>query len=120
MRFPSSALLVTTVVVFVGTLAAAPVPKAVKKKFPDYYPLAAGSEWLYLMGQTEVTIRVTEFEERDGVKTAKLVTLHGGKEAASEVIRVDAGGVSRTHINSAKVDPPITILKSGLADEEKW
>jgi hypothetical protein len=34
----------------------APAPKAVKKKFPDYYPLTQDSTWVYHMGSSEVTV----------------------------------------------------------------
>ena len=105
---------------FSSVAVAAPVPKAIKKKLPDYYPLTAGSTWVYTMGQTEVTVKATEFEEKDGVRSAKLVTELGGKQVSDEVIRVDAGGVSRTHINGTKIDPPVVLLKFGLADEEEW
>jgi hypothetical protein len=114
MRFACVVLLAVTSVV------AAPVPKAVKKKLPDYYPLTAGSIWEYQMGTTEVVVKATEFEEKDGVRSAKLVTEHQGKEVSNEVIRVDAGGVSRTHINDTKIDTPVVIIKFGLADEESW
>ncbi len=99
---------------------AAPVPKKVKAKLPDYYPLADGTEWVYAMGESEVTVRVTEFTEKDGVKTGKLVTSIGGKDVASETIRVDQEGVSRTHMNSTNIDPPVLLFKFGLADDESW
>ncbi len=113
--------LVPLVLLLVATPAvAAPVPKAIKKKFPDYYPLTAGATWVYNMGATEVTVRVKSVEEKDGVKTGVLATEHNGKEVATETIRVDKDGVTRTHVNNTKVDPELLILKFGLADEEGW
>ena len=49
-------------------VAGAPVPKKVKAKLPDYYPLADGTEWVYAMGQTELTVKVTDVTEKDGVR----------------------------------------------------
>lgn len=99
---------------------AAPVPKKVKEKLSDFYPLADGTTWVYEMGQTEVTVRATEFAEKDGVRTSKLVTEHSGKQVATEGIRVDKVGVFRTHVNGTEVSPPIPLLKFGLTDEDGW
>lgn len=99
---------------------AAPVPKKLKEKLSDFYPLADGTNWVYEMGQTEVTVRATEFKEKDGTRTAKLVTEHSGKQVATEGIRVDKEGVFRTHINDTEVKPPLLMLNFGLADEESW
>ncbi len=106
--------------VVASVAVAAPVPKAVKKKLPDYYPLTEGTTWEYDMGKTPVTVRVKEFKEKDGVRTGKLVTEHDGKAVASESIRVDAEGVARTHINDAEIKPPVVILKFGLVDDDSW
>jgi hypothetical protein len=114
MRFACVVLLAVTSVV------AAPVPKAVKKKLPDYYPLIAGSKWEYAMGGTIVVIEAKDYLEKDGVRTAKLVTSHQGKSVAEETIRVDSTGISRTHFNDTMIDPPVILLKFGLTDEESW
>jgi hypothetical protein len=99
---------------------AAPVPKTIKAKLKDYYPLADGTAWEYQMGAAEVTVRVKDVTEKDGVRSAKLVTEQGGKEVASETIRVDKDGVFRTHINSTEIKPPVPLLKFGLTDDESW
>jgi hypothetical protein len=63
---------------------------------------------------------VKEVVEKEGVKTGKLVTEYDGHEAASETIRVDPDGVSRTHINDTKIEPEVVILKFGFTDEDGW
>lgn len=106
---------------FVAAAAvAAPVPKTIKAKLKDYYPLTEGTTWEYEMGQTAVTVRVTEFKEKDGVRTGKLVTELAGKEVSTETIRVDAEGVARTHINEVQISKPVVILKFGLTDDDSW
>jgi len=99
---------------------AAPVPKAVKAKLPDYYPLTDGAIWEYEMGAVTLVVKATEVTEKDGVRTAKLVREHDGKEVSSEGIHVDKDGVFRTHVNGTEIKPPVLLLKFGLADEESW
>lgn len=106
---------------FVAAAAvAAPVPKTIKAKLKDYYPMADGATWEYSMGGTDVTVRVKDVAEKDGARSAKLVTEHGGKAVASETIRVDKDGVFRTHINDTEIKPPVPLLKFGLTDDESW
>jgi hypothetical protein len=105
----------------VASLAvAAPVPKAIKAKLKDYYPLADGAEWEYSLGQETVLIKATEVTAKDDVTTAKLVTTLGGKSVADETIRVDSAGVFRTHINKTQIDPPVPLMKFGLTADEGW
>lgn len=106
---------------FVASVAvAAPVPKTIKAKLKDYYPMTDGATWDYQMGNTDVTVRVKDVTEKDGARSAKLVTEHGGKAVASETIRVDKDGVFRTHINDTEIKPPVPLLKFGLTDDESW
>ena len=100
--------------------SAAPVPKEVLKKFPDYYPLELGNEWLYQIGGSEITVVVTAADKKDGVQTGTLETKAQGKTIASEKMRIDATGVYRTHINAQEITPPVLILKFGIRDETEW
>ena len=99
---------------------AAPVPKEVLKKFPDYYPMRVGTEWLYLVGESEITVKVTDFKKEDGVRTGTLATVANGQVVATESIRVDEKGVYRTHVYKTKIEPPILLLKFGIQDETEW
>lgn len=105
---------------FAAVAPAAPVPKEVLKKFPDYYPLLPGTEWEYAIGEAAVTVKVQDYEKKDGVRTGTLATFANGKVAATEKIRVDETGVYRTHINVTKIEPPVLILKFGIKDETEW
>jgi hypothetical protein len=105
---------------FVAAAAAAPVPKSIKAKLNDYYPLAEGATWEYSMGGTDVTVRVKDVTDKDGARSAKLVTEHAGKEVAHETIRVDKEGVFRTHINDAEIKPPMPLIKYGLTEDDSW
>jgi hypothetical protein len=86
----------------------------------DYYPLAKGAKWTYLMGQTEVVVEV-ESVTPDG---AKLVTKHQGKTVANEVIKVTADGVYRTKINDTAIEKEgvkILQLKNNAPTKgDKW
>ncbi len=110
----------------------APKPDETKKVDPpapapagtatDYYPLTKGSKWTYTMGSTEVVVKVTDVDAKDG--SAKLVTEHSGKAVASETIAVKADGVYRTKINDIAIDNggvKILGLKDGKATKgDKW
>ena len=88
----------------------------------DYYPLAKGSKWTYGMGATEVVVKVTDVDAKDG--SAKLVTEHGGKQVATETIMVKADGVYRTKVNDTAIEGggvKILNLKDGKpAKSDKW
>ncbi len=88
----------------------------------DYYPLTKGSKWTYTMGSTEVVVKVTDVDAKDG--SAKLVTEHSGKPVASETVAVKADGVYRTKINDTVIDGggvKILGLKDGKATKgDKW
>ena len=78
-----------------GALAmAAPLPKATFKKLKDYYPLAKGHTWTYLVGESEIVVVVTES------------------------IRTGKDGIFRTHINDLAIEPPVQLLKFDKEDEE--
>ncbi len=87
----------------------------------DYYPLVKGSKWTYVMGPTEVVVKVDSID-KDGA--AKLVTEHQGKPVASETIVVKADGIYRTKINDTAIDGAgikILALKDGKPTKgEKW
>ncbi len=117
MRFLLLALALTALTQLAG---AAPVPKEVLKKFPNYYPLELGNEWLYSVGENEVTVVVTAADKKDGVQTGTLETKVNGKTVASEKMRIDATGVCRTHVNQQEIDPPVLLLKFGIQDETEW
>jgi hypothetical protein len=100
---------------------AAPVPKEILKKFPDYYPLLPGTEWEYEGdGGPAVTLKVTDYANKDGVQTATLKSFVKEKAVASECIRIDQTGVYRTQINNMKIEPPILMFKFGIKDETEW
>lgn len=99
-------------------------PDEPKKDTPaattDYYPLAKGNKWTYLMGQTEVVVEVTDVANGE----AKLVTKHQNKVVADESIKVTADGVYRTKINNTAIEGggvKILNLKDGKATKgDKW
>ena len=117
MRF---VLLALAFVLLAPLSQAAPVPKEILKKFPDYYPLLPGTEWEYRVGESAVTVKVKDYTEKAGVRTGILASEVNGAEVATEAIRVDETGVYRTHINGIKIEPAVLILKFGIQKETEW
>jgi hypothetical protein len=100
---------------------APPMPPAGTVVTSDYYPLAKGSKWTYSMGSTEVVVKVSDVDAKDG--SAKLVTEHAGKQVATETIQVKADGIYRTKINDTAIEGGVKILglKDGKpAKGDKW
>ena len=85
---------------------------AVAAMTTDYYPLKAGSKWVYKVGENEVTVVVGATEKGE----TKLDTLANSKNVASEMVMVKADGVYRTKINSTMIEPPVKILELETKD----
>ena len=81
MRF---VLLALVSVLLAPASQAAPVPKEILQKFPDYYPLLPGTEWEYLAGEIAVTVKVKGYTEKAGVRTGTLSTEVNGAEVATK------------------------------------
>jgi hypothetical protein len=73
----------------------------------ELYPLKKDTKWVYKVGETTITVRVSNVDANG----ATLETLVNDKAVASEVIQVKSDGVFRTQINKAKIEPPVMILK---------
>jgi hypothetical protein len=100
--------------------APAPAPAAKDAATGDYYPLKAGTKWVYKVGEVIVTVKVAGEEKGGGTK---LETEVNGKTVASEVIQVTAEAIVRTKINNSEIKPPVAILKltGGKATKgDKW
>jgi hypothetical protein len=99
-----------------------PKPAPAAGKTSDYYPLTKNTKWTYTMGQTEVVVKVTDVDPKDG--SAKLVTEHSGKTVASETILIKDDGIYRTKINDTAISDngvKILALKDGKPTKgEKW
>lgn len=87
----------------------------------EYYPLAKGNKWTYLMGQTEVVVEVADLASNG---EAKLVTKHQNKVVADESIKVATDGIYRTKINNTPIEGggvKILGLKDGKPTKgDKW
>ena len=83
MRF---ALLALSFVLLAPVSQAAPVPKEILKKFPEYYPLLPGTEWEYRVGESAVTVKVKDYAEKAGVRTG--IVVHRGEALVKEGARM--------------------------------
>lgn len=86
----------------------------------DLYPLKKDTKWVYKVGETTITVKVTAADANG----ATLETLVNDKAVASETIQVKSDGVYRTKINKAEITPPVLILKlkdgKAAAKGDKW
>lgn len=101
-----------SVVLFVASAALA--------QTTDLYPLKKDTKWVYKVGETTITVKVTAADANG----ATLETLVNDKAVASEVIQVKADGIYRTKINKADIAPPVKILElkdgKAVAKGTKW
>ena len=101
--------------------AAAPPPAAAPAApTGDYYPLKAGTKWVYKVGEVLVTVKVAGDEKGGGTA---LETLVNDKKVATEVIQMTPEAIVRNKINSSEIKPAVAILKltGGKATKgDKW
>lgn len=109
-----------TVRLALGSLVVFVASAALAQTSTDLYPLKKDTKWVYKVGETTITVKVTAADANG----ATLETLVNDKPVASEVIQVKADGVYRTKINKADITPPVLILKlkdgKAVAKGEKW
>lgn len=72
----------------------------------EYYPLKKDSKWVYKVGESTITVKVTTADANG----ATLDTLVNDKSVATEVIQVTKDGILRTKINGKDITPPVKIL----------
>ena len=86
--------------------ASAAIAQTTAPAATDYYPLKAGTKWVYKVGETTITVKVNSVDASGAV----LDTLVNDKSVATEVIQVKPDGVYRAKINKADIAPPVKIL----------
>ncbi len=72
----------------------------------EFYPLKKDTKWVYKVGETTITVRVSNVTPEG----ATLETLVNDKAVASEVIQVKPDGIYRTKINKLDIKEPVKIL----------
>jgi hypothetical protein len=110
-----------------------------KLKETPYYPLKAGTTWLYRAGDSKFTIRVARHEKAGDRLCALLETIRDGKVVGSEHLAVSGDGVYRHDLTSVQLQsdpndktkkvktlvkqtlkPPILILKLPPKNGDSW
>ena len=104
-----------------------PVARAADESKPgqDYFPLKAGSQWIYtgeVNGQKiSMTNRIAKMENIDGQSLARLETLNGQMDVvANEHLSSNAKGIFRHRMNGIEIDAPFCILKYPVKPGESW
>ncbi|MBP3956290.1 hypothetical protein J8F10_13450 [Gemmata sp. G18] len=118
---PLAALLV--VVALIGLAPAAPVPKHMMPKGPQFnYPTALGTKWVYVIeGGGEHTRVITRVEEKNG---AKFVTIDwsapAGRKPDQSVHVVTKDGVYIHAESGQAYDPPLLYFKLPYRAGDSW
>lgn len=91
----------------------------------NYYPLKAGTKWIYagdVSGQKiTLTNQIAKIENIDGQKLARLETLNAqGGVVAAEHLGATEKGVFRHRIQGIESDPPFCILKYPVKPGDSW
>jgi hypothetical protein len=109
-----------TVRLVLGAVLVLTASVALAQSSSDYYPLKAGTKWVYKVGESTITVKVASVDANG----ATLETLVNDKAVASEVIQVKPDGIYRTKINKLDIKEPVKILdlKDGkpTAKGTKW
>lgn len=86
----------------------------------DYFPLNAGSKWVYKTGDSDVTVAVAGVERADGEDRVRVdtETPSGTKTAEYFVVRLD--GVYRVQVKDEKVAPPVKVLPIPVKVGATW
>jgi hypothetical protein len=95
-------------------------PGQEKAKDSAYYPLKAGTAWVYRAGDRTVTVRLVKFEPVGDVSCARLEADLGTGMKLVEHVAVGADGVYRYQANGKKIDPPLCVLKLPPKAGESW
>jgi len=114
---------------FFGTAAlaqppAAPAPAPAPAAQPpaatgDYLPMKPGSKWVYKVGETTITVKVSAVDAAG----TKMETEVNGKAVASEILKSTPEGIVRTKINNSDITPPVLVLKltgGKVTKGDKW
>ena len=98
-----------TVRLVLGAVVVLTASAALAQSSSDYYPLKAGTKWVYKVGESTITVKVAS----TGPEGTTLETLVNDKAVASEVIQIKPDGVYRTKINKLDIKEPVKILEFG-------
>jgi len=103
-------------VVLAAALPSASQDAPGKNRLPNYYPLKAGTKWIYEADEgngqkTQVTNRIAEIESIDGQALARLENVIDGNVASTEHLASTPKGVFRHRAKGVEVNPPVCILK---------
>jgi hypothetical protein len=102
-----------------GLAVAAPVPRALKKKAPEWMPLHAGSRWEYVSAdntsEATDTREITAAGDKDGVPHATQRTINLTQE-----FRRDETGVAVVRTSNRGEAKPRYVVRHNMKEGDSW
>ena len=88
---------------------------------PLYFPVKAGTRWVYWDGTREITRVVDKVESRADEKVVSVVELKGGgRKVPSEKIVVTGTGLARVELGGHEFESPLRLLKCPCKAGDEW
>jgi len=113
-------LLSSAVVVSLIVAPATPAPRLKDKEPRYFYPTRVGEKRVFMIGDQERTIEVTEVKEEE--KSLVVITsgLDGQRIRTTETYRVSDKGLFRLAIGNQTFLEPLCMLKLPFEKDEQW
>lgn len=107
--------------VLAAPLVAAPVPKELKDKRPNYQPMAVGDKREYVHpANPDVVSQVREITAVEERNEARYYTQKIASSNQTNVMKVDKTGVYMAEQNDEKYDPPYPVARPDMKEGDKW
>lgn len=104
------------VLLVAAPLAAAPVPKGAASKL--YFPTAVGAKWVYVRGDDEEAVEVSEVEKTDG---EWVVSRKRSDGTAQEYLTMTVSAAGLTQPKTTSGNPgPVILLKAKATAGDTW
>jgi hypothetical protein len=112
------------VVLAIGFTSAGERAAIGQDKSPDYFPLKAGTKWVFQVDQggkkLKFSNQIAKVESTDGKSLALLETTVNGEVTETVHLAATDKGIFRHRINGIELTPPVCFLKYPLKKDDTW